>query len=283
LFQTPGINATLVVFDCTSSGPNPTYRKEYLDGKNNRIPVSVISLSSNQRRNGRRRKKRHSRSDRALPDHHPVINAAAATTTTTTTTVEIVVPDMGLVPRGVNTIDLSMKEIKNIEHCQDDFMSSSNKRPILFSFVGNFRHPTRQHLLKLHNGIDQIIYNPYANSNKGSNNNNNNNSNNTNKVNEPYAIQENDAYVVLDYYDENDDQGNTAAAAGSSSSRSSSSSSSSNSLLDTFSSFLRRRVISSNSDNNNEEEGETDQSEYMKYSYTELLKKSKFGLVPRGM
>ena len=314
LFQTPGINATLVVFDCTSNGPNPIYRKEYLDGKNNRIPISIISLSSNQRTNGRRnnRKRRHrnnsSRRENngALPlpnDHHPVINTTTTTTVTDATVVEdeneIMVPDMGLVPRGVNTVDLSFKEINNIDSCQDDFMSSH--RPILFSFVGNFRHPTRQRLLQYHNGIDQIIYDPYnannaANTNKGSNN-------DKNKVEEPYAIQENDAYVVVDYNDDDDSTtsdgsddavvtSNTAAAAAAAGSNHSSSSSSGNSLLDTFSSYLRRRrrrrVSSNSSSSSNSEKGkdedETDQHqpEYLNYSYTELLKKSKFGLVPRG-
>ena len=324
LFQTPGINATLVVFDCTSNGPNPNYRKEYLDGKKNRIPISIISLSSNQRTNGRRNNRRHHRnskkrrhrnnsrrdnnnSARILPnDHHPVINATTTTATTVTVTAtasvvenenEIMVPDMGLVPRGVNTVDLSFQEINNIDSCQDDDFMSSH-RPILFSFVGNFRHPTRQRLLQYHNGIDQIIYNPYntnnnnANNIKGSNKDNNDN----NKIDEPYAIQENDAYVVVDYNDDDDSTtgdgssdavtGKTAAAADGSAG----SSSSGNTLLDTVSSFLRR-VSSSNSSsssNSNSEKGKDEdeidqhQPEYLNYSYTELLKKSKFGLVPRG-
>lgn len=135
LFQTPGIHATLVVFDYTSSGPNPIYRKEYLDGYNNCIPISIISLSPNQRTNGRnnRHHRNNSRRDNnsALllndPNDPPVINATTTTTVTVTDATgvenenEIMVPDMGLVPRGVNTVELSSKEIQNIDDCQDDF------------------------------------------------------------------------------------------------------------------------------------------------------------------
>jgi len=61
-------------------------------------------------------------------------------------------PDQGLPPPAGKTAHLTQQQIKDIETCNED------SRPLLLSFVGNFRHTARQELFKIHNGKDVLVF-----------------------------------------------------------------------------------------------------------------------------
>jgi hypothetical protein len=110
IFNTPGVKATLVVFDCAGNGQHPHVRNKYTKDK----PMAMVSISSG-------------------PD-------------------QLRYPDMGMPPPAVNPTVLTRTQIDDIATCQ-----AEETRPYLLTFMGNYRHKTRQKMKDLANDKDVLI------------------------------------------------------------------------------------------------------------------------------
>ena len=63
--------------------------------------------------------------------------------------------DLGLPPPAIHTVPWSPSQEAAIANLEE------NTRPYLFTFTGNFRHPARQELLKLHDPLAGILVQPH--------------------------------------------------------------------------------------------------------------------------